>query len=260
VLDRPRFVSAFKLSRLFFLREGGAPGLKASIYAELHLLPSGESTDPIDRRVQPLPSDNGWVVGAQVGGWLRPYVFANLFFRAAGGLAAYGELSVPTTLDPTRQVTQAREFVAAFSGNWESRFVGVMAAAYLRRFASAQGTGFDPNSYTEGILAVRPHVYWGQYLHTAVELSYQTRRADGVDLVAGRVLSPSVFRFSVLPLVAPMGRGTYSRPQIYLVYTVSARNDDARIALYDPTDVRYPNNVVHYLGAGAEWWFNSSYR
>ena len=51
-----------------------------------------------------LPSDVGWVVGAQLGGWLRPYVFANLWFRAAGGLAAYGELTVPTGLDPTRGV------------------------------------------------------------------------------------------------------------------------------------------------------------
>ena len=31
-------------------------------------------------------------------------------------------------------------------------------------------------------------------------------------------------------------------------------------ALYDPTDYRYGQNVVHYIGTGVEWWFNSSYR
>ncbi len=60
--------------------------------------------------------------------------------------------------------------------------------------------------------------------------------------------------------MGPLGRGTYSRPQIYFIYTVSRMNDDARIALYDPRDVRYGDEVVHYLGAGVEWWFNSSYR
>jgi hypothetical protein len=60
--------------------------------------------------------------------------------------------------------------------------------------------------------------------------------------------------------VAPLGRGTYSRPQLYLIYTVSSVNDDARLAQYDPSDYRYGQGVVHYLGTGVEWWFNSSYR
>jgi maltoporin len=157
-------------------------------------------------------------------------------------------------------VEAAREVVAAVSANWESRYIGIMLGAYLRRFNDPQPGDFNPNSYTEGIVAVRPHLYITEYFHTAVELSYQTRRADGLDFLAQRVLSPSVFRFSLMPMVSPLGRGTYSRPQLYLVYTVSARNDDARLQLYDATDVRYANNVVHYLGAGVEWWFNSSYR
>jgi hypothetical protein len=183
-----------------------------------------------------------------------------LWFRAAGGLAAYGELTVPTGLDPTRGVQSARELVGALSLNWESRWLGVMGGAYLRRFTDASTASFNPQSYTEGIIAIRPHIYWSEYFHSAVELSYQARKSDGVDFVANRVLTPSVFRFSVMPLVAPMGRGTYSRPQIYLVYTVSAMNDDARIALYDPSDYRYGQNIVHYIGTGVEWWFNSSYR
>ena len=134
--------------------------------------------------------------------------------------------------------------------NWESRYLGIMGGAYLRRFTDASTSAFNPNSYTEGIIATRPHIYWNEYFHTAIELSYQARKADGVDFVANRVLTPSVFRFSVLPLVAPMGRGTYSRPQIYLIYTLSVMNDVARIALYDPSDYRYGQNVVHYIGPG----------
>jgi maltoporin len=256
VLDRPRFVSSLKLQQRF----GDFPGFKVALYGELHLLPAGSETDPTTMLKTALPSDTGWVVGAQLGGWLRPYVFANLWFRAAGGLAAYGELTVPTGLDPTRSVQGAREYVGALSLNWESRYVGIMGGAYVRRFTDASTTAFNPQSYTEGIVATRPHIYWNEYFHTAFELSYQTRKADGVDFVANRVLTPSVFRFSVLPLVAPMGRGTYSRPQIYLIYTLSVMNDDARIALYDPSDYRYGQNVVHYIGTGVEWWFNSSYR
>ncbi len=256
VLDRPRFVASLKLTRYF----GGVTGAKISLYGEIHTLPAGTYTDPTTLREQALPSDLGWVAGAQLGGWLRPYVFLNLWLRVAGGLAAYGELTVPTSLDPSRKVTEALEIVGAFSGNWESKWLGVMAAGYIRRFRDASTIAYNPASYTEGILALRPTVYWGKYFHTAVELSYQARQADGVDFVANRVLTPQVFRFSLMPLVAPLGRGTYSRPQLYLIYTLSVVNADSRIAQYDPSDFRYSQSVVHYLGAGVEWWFNSSYR
>ncbi len=256
VLDRPRFVSSLKLQQRF----GDFPGLKVALYGELHLLPAGSEVDATTMLHTALPSDTGWVVGAQLGGWLRPFVFANLWVRAAGGLAAYGELSVPTGLDPTRSVARAREVVIALSANWESRRLGLMAGAYVRRFTDASTASFNPNSYWEGIIALRPHIYWNEFFHSAIELSYQARRADGDDFVANRILTPQVFRFSALPLVAPLGRGTYSRPQLYLVYTLSVMNSDSYQALYDPTDYRYGQNVVHYIGTGVEWWFNSSYR
>jgi maltoporin len=256
VLDRPRFVASLKLTQQF----GAFPGAKVSLYGEIHLLPSGEQVDPTTMLKTELPDDNGWVVGAQVGGWLRPFVFANLWFRVAGGLAAYGELTVPTHLDPKRRVASALEVLGAFAGNWESKWFGMQLGAYVRRFNDADPVTYNPSSYTEGIIAARPHIYWNKYFHTAVELSFQARRQDGVDPVANRVLTPEVFRASILPLVAPLGRGTYSRPQIYLIYSLSVMNDDARIALYDPQDFRYGQGVVHYLGTGVEWWFNSSYR
>ena len=63
-----------------------------------------------------------------------------------------------------------------------------------------------------------------------------------------------------LPVVAPLGRGTYSRPAIYAVYTLSLLNGDAQYTLWNPGDIRAGHTDVHYLGLGAEWWFNSSYR
>ncbi len=64
-------------------------------------------------------------------------------------------------------------------------------------------------------------------MHTAVELSYQARESDGLDFATSRQLTPHVFRASILPIISPKGRGTYSRPQIYAVYTVSVLNQDA---------------------------------
>ena len=256
VLDRPRFLGSAKATRRF----GSFPGAKISVYGELHLLPEGQFVDPMTLRQVPLPGDDGFVLGAQLGGWLRPFVFFNLWLRYAGGLAAYGELAVPATVDSVRQVSGAREIVLATTANWETRRVGLMLGAYLRRFDDPAGGEANPQSFTEGIVAARPHLYLTRHFQTALEVSYQARQSDGLDYLAERVLHPRVFRFSILPLVAPLGPGTYSRPQIYAVYTVSDTNGDARVLLYDTQDFRYRQGVVHYLGIGAEWWFNSSYR
>jgi maltoporin len=207
-----------------------------------------------------LPQDFGWVVGGQLSGWLRDNVCLNVWVRGAGGLAAYGDLSVPTTLDKTQPIGAAREIVGAIAGNWESKWFGVMFGAYLRRFVDPTPIDLNPNSYTEGIIAARPTVYLGPYVHVALEASYQRRAYDGVDPYAGRVLRPDVFRFSVMPILSPTGRGTYARPHLYTVYTVSTVSQDARDSLYDPADFRYGYRVAHYLGGGVEWWFNSSYR
>ena len=215
VLDRPRFVSSLKLTaavRRVPRRQGRALRRAAPVCPP--------ASTPIRPRMlkTALPSDVGWVVGAQLGGWLRPYVFANLWLRAAGGLAAYGELTVPTGLDPTRaRAVGARGRrralgqlgVAAGSASWAAP---TCAASTTRRRGD-----FNPQSYTEGIIAVRPHIYWNEYFHTAVELSYQARQADGVDFVANRVLTPQVFRFSVHAVGgAARAAAPTSRPQIYL--------------------------------------------
>ena len=259
VLDRPRAVVSFKLTQGFW-REGSTRGAKVAVYGELHALPSGETTDATTRLVTPLPRDFGWVAGAQLSGWLKPNVFLNLWFRSAGGLAAYGELTAPTALPVSHKVTGALELVGALSGNWETKYVGLMVAAYARRFVDAGAGEFNPMSYTEGIVAVRPTVYLGKYFHLAAEVSFQGRSSDGLDPYFGRVLRPKVFRASFAPTVSPTGKGSFARPNLYLVYQVSRINQDGLDALFNAGDYRALHDVVHYAGGGVEWWFNSSYR
>jgi len=206
----------------------------------------------------PLADDYGYLVGAQLGGWLRSFVFANLFFRHAGGLAVFGDLGKPTGFNADQRSIDAREYTLALSGNYESRAIGLMAAAYFRNFSDGSPT--DNGGFNEGAVAVRPTAYFGKYFHTAIELSYQVRRPLTVDQDRGVYLLPQVARASVIPIVAPLGRGTYSRPILYAVYTLSYLSSDAQYYLFEPQDVRAGKALVHYLGLGAEWWFNSSYR
>ncbi len=257
-LDRPRVVASFKGTH-YFRPRGEAPNGKVVLYGEFHYLPAGERQDPANQTpALQLKEDFGWVVGAQLGAWLRPFVFANLFLRAAGGLAAFGDLGKPHGFDSNLQALEAREVTLAMSANWESNALGLMAGGYFRYFRDANPS--DNTGFNEGALALRPQIYWTQYFHTAVELSYQARHYATSDQDLGVYLTPQVFRASLIPIVAPLGRGTYSRPAIFAIYTVSFLNDDARYVLFDPRDVRAGTNVVHYLGLGAEWWFNSSYR
>lgn len=257
-LDRQRLVMSLKGTH--FLRSlSSLPNGKLVVYGEFHYLPKGErqATTPGQPPV-PLADDYGYLVGAQLGGWLRSFVFANLFFRHAGGLAVFGDLGKPTGFNADQRSIDAREYTVALSGNYESRAIGLMAAAYFRNFSDGSPT--DNGGFNEGAVAVRPTAYFGKYFHTAIELSYQVRRPLTVDQDRGVYLLPQVARASVIPIVAPLGRGTYSRPILYAVYTLSYLSSDAQYYLFEPQDVRAGKALVHYLGLGAEWWFNSSYR
>jgi hypothetical protein len=246
----------------FFRPLSKLPNGKLILYGEFHYLPAGEREAPQGPLTglpsDPLPADYGYVLGAQLGGWLRSFVFGNLFFRYAGGLGVFGDLGKPYGFDLGRTVLGAREVTLAWSGNYESRHAGIMSAAYFRNLSDASGT--DDRGYSEGALALRPTVYLNKYMHAAFEFSYQIRRPATVDQDRARYLLPMVFRGSVMPIVAPLGQGTYSRPFLYAVYTLSLMNDDAQYYKWEPQDVRSGKTVVHYLGLGVEWWFNSSYR
>src|SRR5579883_3142621 len=248
VLDRPRTITSAKYTRYLHFEKYPGAGAKFALYGEFHYLPDGDVPVPTQQRTEHLPSDFGWVAGAQFGIWARAYTFLNLFFRYAGGLAAYGDLSNPQALGTDKRALDAKELVLALSQNIETKHVGIMAGAYFRRFTDPAPDPFNPRSYSEYIIAVRPQVYVTRWFHVAAELSGQGRFYDGVDPYLDRRLEPQVFRFSVLPIVSPLGKGTYTRPIIYGVYTLSVLNQDARDALFDPTDVRYSASLVHYLG------------
>ncbi len=257
-LDRQRLVMSAKATQ-FVRALDQLPNGKIIVYGEFHYLPKGErQPEMVGLPPQPLSDDYGYVLGAQLGGWLRSFVFANLFFRHAGGLGAFGDLGRPFGFGSDERVWGATENTLALSGNYESQNVGMMVGGYFRKWSDANKA--EDSGYSEGALAVRPTVYFTKYIHTAVELSYQIRRPATVDQDTTRYIRPMVARASIMPIVAPLGRGTYSRPFIYALYTLSWLNADAQYYLFEPQDVRAGRSIVHYLGLGVEWWFNSSYR
>lgn len=257
-LDRPRVVLSGKATQ--FLRHlDKVPNAKVILYGEFHYLPKGErAPEMTGLPPQPLPDDYGYVIGAQVGGWLRSFVFANLFVRHAGGLGAFGDLGRPFGFGDDYRVWGATETTVALSANYEAQWIGLMSGGYFRSFRDANRA--EDSGFSEGAIALRPTVYFTKYIHTAVELSYQVRRPTTVDQDLARYILPMVARASLIPIVAPLGRGTYSRPILYGIYTLSWLAADAQQYLFEPQDVRAGRSLVHYLGLGVEWWFNSSYR
>jgi maltoporin len=208
VLDRPRVIASAKYTRYLHFKDCPAAGAKLALYAELHYLSDGDRPIVDQDRVEHLPSDYGWVAGAQLGLWKSPFNFVNLFFRYAGGLAAYGDLTAPQAVDPEKRVAAAREWVAALSANVELHRLGIMSAAYVRQFTDPAPDPFDPRSYLEYDIALRPQVYLTGWLHVATELSIQERVYNGFDPYLNRRLSPVVARASLLPIISPAGKGT----------------------------------------------------
>jgi maltoporin len=268
VLDRQKFIGSLKLSHILMLGKDGA-GLKGVAYAETHALPAGQKeTEP--GSFDELPSDSGYVIGAQVGAFTgKRDTHVNLFVRYARGLAAYGEFATPLALALDKTTSGAQEIVVALGGNWEIGPLGVMAGAYVRSFRNAS-PDLDFDDIDEGIFAVRPHVFFGEIGGVAAEISHQVQQR-GV-LVApgfepGQVpplgaptgpLTGGITRFGIIPFLSPAGRGDYSRPHIRLIYVVTLRNDGAR-AFYAQDDIFNLRGTEHFFGVGAEWWFNSSY-
>jgi maltoporin len=256
VLDRQRTVVSLKATREL-PEVARALSLKLSLYGEAHALPSGTRLKDLER--EELPSDVGWVAGLQLGAWgFGEHSFANLWARVAGGLAAYGELAVPFGLDPEKRAAGAREAVVALSGNYERRFLGLMLGGYVRYFRDADTAASDPDDGWEYVAVARPHLFLGRFFQQAFELSLQARRPNGLDPETQTHLMPRVFRFSVLPTLS-WDRGTYTRPQIRAVYTVSYLDSSAR-QMFPLEDPRRGRAVCHFLGLQAEWWYNSSSR
>jgi maltoporin len=263
VLDRQKWIGSAKLEHI--LPVGREAGVKLVGYLEAHRLPAGQREE--DTGVfESLPSESGYVIGAQLGAFTgQRDTHVNAFVRYATGLAAYGDLVTPTQLSIDGTSSGASEIVVALGGNWEFGPVGVMLGAYLRSFRNASES-LDYGDVDEGIIVARPHLFFGEYGGIAVEGSYQAQQrgvlrtaAEGED---GAGEGPShftarLFRVGFVPFLSPAGRGDYSRPHLRLIWAITAR-DDAAKALYPEDDVFGLRGVEHFLGVGAEWWFNSS--
>ncbi len=256
-LDRPRTIETLKLTQ--FIRPSGGPGgFKAILYGELHQLSAGTYSDPLTKIDRGLPEDSGWMLGSQLTYFTgRRDTYASLVMRHARGIASYDPLAVPITFALDRTTSGASETQIAISGNYEQEEFSILWAAYVRFFRDGSPTATTTAKYDEGAAVVRPSVFLGDYFGISLEGSYQQRRLATLQPGTNDPLNASVTKLGVIPYFSPAGRGTYKRPQIRLLYVASFR-DSATRALYPVEDVFNQRSTEHFLGIGAEWWFNSS--
>jgi hypothetical protein len=104
---------------------------------------------------------------------------------------------------------------------------------------------------------VRPYFWFVDYAGVSLNAGYQALALSTLDDRTGKQVEGSVAKFAVMPFISPYGKGTYTRPHIHLMYQLSLRDDGAR-RLYPERDVRSKQATEHFLGVGAEWWFDST--
>ncbi|MBM4374595.1 MAG: carbohydrate porin [Deltaproteobacteria bacterium] len=259
LLDRQRWIGSARLEQP--IRFGEKVGMKLVAYGEAHRLPAGERETARDGVFEAVPAEAGFVVGGQLGAWTgERNSHLNVFVRYAGGLAAYGEFATPSSLGVDRTTSGARELQVAFGGNYELGRFAVMAGGYLRSFRNAS-RALDASDVDEGSVIVRPQVWFRDWLGIGVEGGYQLQQR-GTLVVPEEGGSPAPIvatmpRFAVMPFISPAGRGSFSRPMMWLIYSAGFRDAGAR-ALYPVDDPFRTRAVEHFFGVGAEWWFGSS--
>jgi maltoporin len=262
ILDRPRIVTSGRVTWWPFGRFA-TTGMLARLYGEQHYLAAGTRLAADGLTTEHLPEDSGYVVGAQVGGYIaEQHAFLNVFFRYARGLGAYDPLGVPFTTGTVIQTGRAEEIRLAVSGNWEWRDnhdigVGVQLGGWWRIFRDADPAVFNRSAISEGAVSARPMVWFGDVSGVALDLSYQAMQTTAIDERTGQPQGGGIFKLGIMPFLSPFGRGTYTRPQIRLIYVMTARDDGAR-SLYNDLDPRSHQSIEHFLGIGVEWWFSSS--
>lgn len=256
VLDRPRTTVAAKATYFLFGRRVER-GAKISLYAEGHFLPEGRRNIEFGI-TEALPRDGGYVLGGQLGGWdVGNRAFVNLFFKWGRGLGAYNPLGVPFRVGGVMDSQRAREALVALSANWETGPFGLQVGAYYRNFRDADPNVFDRNHMAEGAVNLRPHVWVGDHAGLSMDLSYQALQMSALDEVTGKVVRGGVTKIGFIPFYSPFGRGTYTRPHLRIIYAATIRDDGAQ-RLYPFEDPRSRQSVEHFLGVGAEWWFDST--
>ena len=261
VLDRPRIVIAGRGTWWPFGRFE-QNGMKAILYGEQHFLSAGERRRS-DGSFESLPEDAGYVIGAQLGGYISSQrAFANLFFRYGRGLGAYDPLGVPFRTGSVISTGRAEEIRIALSGNWEWNDspdigFGLQIGAWWRLFRDADPAVFSRSEVSEGAISLRPMIWFGQFAGFAADLSLQGTQSASLDERTGNPEGGALFKLGLMPFVSPFGRGTYTRPHIRIVYVLSGRDAGARRLLHD-ADPRSRQDFDHFLGISVEWWFSSS--
>ncbi|MEO8703002.1 MAG: carbohydrate porin [Kofleriaceae bacterium] len=259
-LNRQRLVASGNATYLI-LRDPELPSFKLKVHGELHALPSGTRKE-IDGTLTDLPSDTGYLVGAEAGTFgmsadRRFRRHANVFVRYARGLSAFDELAPPTSFGTDRKTKRANELTFGASANWDHALGNVMFGALSRRFVDADGNTTDFDDGWEYAIDVRPLASLGGEFFAGADLSYQARFPRGLNAITQRAEDPAIFQIAPMLVYSPMGPSAYDRPQIRVVYRAARFNDAAR-DLFVPDDPRAAHTWTHFLGFQAEWWFNSS--
>lgn len=253
-MERQRTVATLRGEHHLKLK-GGA-GVKFIGYGEGHFLPQGDLRED-DLELKRLPSDAGWLGGVEVGFYgFAPNSYANVFFRYGSDLGAFDELGIPTDLTAEETTDGAGDLLVGISANWEPGDLGLLLGAYGRYFEDPDPVVFDPDDGWEVGAALRPAWFITDNLHLITEANLQYRRPNGISQETGTQEIPMVAEFAVMPSVS-LGRGSYSRPQLRLMYAVTFLNDSALLT-YAPEDPLRGHSARHFLGVSVEWWFNSS--
>ncbi|MCS6799796.1 MAG: carbohydrate porin [Myxococcota bacterium] len=260
VLDRPRLVLAARgLMHVLGVEAPHEPRVQLVAYGEAHRLPEGRRARPDGPGHETLAADEGWLAGLELAGTLARW-HGQLFVRWARGLGAYDPLGVPFRPEATVHDTgRAEEWLAALNVRWELPRFGLLAAGWWRRFRDADPTLFQRAVVTEGAFALRPHVFLGAHTGVAFELGWQRHEAASLDDRTGRPVGGGAWKLGFVPFVTPRGPGLFTRPHLRAVYALTARDDGAR-SLYPEADARSRRPFEHFLGVGAEWWFETSSR
>lgn len=266
LLDRQKLIGALKVShnQKFGPKDKPGPGIKGVLYGEGYALPSGQREPEPGAEFEDLPSDGGFTVGAQ-GTLYTGFrdTFVHLFFRYSGNLAAYGQFGSPGQLNLEKTTGGAREIVAAVGGNAEIAWFGVMMGAYFRSFRDASES-LNYEDVDEGAVVLRPTFFFGEIAGLSLEGTFEMAQRgvlfedpeEPAKAPEGPALG-SMWRVGIAPFISPAGRGNFSRPHLRAIYNLAIRDETAR--QFYPVDHPYRNRELeHFIGLGAEWWFNSS--
>jgi hypothetical protein len=261
VLDRPRTIETLKVTHLLrssdrerkdglkFVLYGEAQEISAGVYTDTTVAPPGQT---------PLPADGGWLVGTEVAYFTgKRDTFVQIFLRHAEGIAAYDPLATPLTFANNRTTRGSTETLLAVGANYEWGPFGVLFGGYMRAFRGGGVSATTSQKYDEGVLAIRPQFYLSEHWGIAAEGAFEAKRFAVLDPNTDQPLTASEWRAGIIPYFSPSGRGSYRRPQLRVIYSITARNAATR-ELFPAEDVVGQRAVEQFLGLGAEWWFNSS--